>query len=175
MYAHTRILISAIYIKPSSFDQTILLALALSAISLSKLHICPHKYPRQRYIAIKISPLHKTRACSLRRVLVQATYVSTYISTWVLYMNIAINLSLLHKSRSCSLRRVFVRAIYIYTQISSSAQLIYLSIYTHTYPYERYIYIAINLWPHNTARTCYGVASISRILKIIGLFCKRSL
>jgi len=39
----------------------------------------------------------------------------------------------------------------------------YICIYTYTYMYA-YIYVCIHI--------CYGVATISRLLKIIGLFCR---
>ena len=52
---------------------------------------------------------------------------------------------------------------YIYTYLLTN-------MYEYTYPYTYILTHHLDLWT-----CCYGVATISRLLKITGLFCKRAL
>jgi len=55
---------------------------------------------------------------------------------------------------------------------------IYVYIYVYILVYRRYMYICVGIKQsvHTYVHvSCYGVATISRLLKITGLFCKRVL
>ena len=91
------------------------------------------------------------------------TYIYTYIC---IYLHICIHIHIHIHIHIC---------IYAYT---------YTYIYTHIYTHI-FTYVHINVWHtykqmyiciHNDVKTYkYGVATISRRLKIIGLFCKRAI